>query len=168
MSKGLQVLDKIHRKIEIFGVYVAAVLVLITMVLTTLEVILRKFFSTGIVGLFEWSSLMMVGIALLGVSYVQQLKQHISVDFISGRVSPSFLYFLDLFVYCLGFVLTAIFCWRGFLNFFDSVARNEYTIGMINFPLWPGKLLAAVAMFIVAVRFLLDIVMHLVKPADYK
>ena len=68
MRRWMLYIEQVHRKSEIVAVYLAGVFVVAIMVMTSLEVFLRKFANTGIPGTFEITSQLMVGIALLGIS----------------------------------------------------------------------------------------------------
>jgi len=166
MNRWLLAIDKVHQKSEIFVVYLSGLFVLLIMVLTSLEVCLRKFANTSIPGVLEITAQLMVGIGLLGVSYVQQKKEHISVDIISNKLPRSFLKISDLFIYLLGLFITGVFCWQGFVAFSNSFMRNEYVLALIKVPVWPGKLIVAVSMLLIVIRFLLDIVHYFIPPVE--
>lgn len=160
--KGLFLrLEKIHQKVEEAVVFLSGVIIIIMFGLISSEVILRTVLKMSIPGIFEMASQMMVAISLLGISYVQQKKEHITVDLISERAPVLFNNITNLLVVILGLLITSVYCWQGWISFYHSWQSHEYTLGIVHFPLWPGKLVVAISMLIIAIRFFLDIITQL-------
>ncbi|MEK3935473.1 TRAP transporter small permease [Sporosarcina sp. FSL W7-1349] len=158
--------DKLHRKTEKLSVYLAGFLIMIMMALITMEVILRKLANYSIPGVFEISSQLMVGVCLLGISYVQNEKEHIAIDFVAKKFPPFIQKITNILIFLLGFFITLVFAWQGINSFVDSFKIGEHTIGILPVPIWPGRFLVAFSMVLIAFRFLLDIVNQFRKAKD--
>ncbi|MEK4700828.1 TRAP transporter small permease [Solibacillus sp. FSL R7-0668] len=148
----------IQKKIEVLLVYLAGTLLIMLMLVVSVESILRKFANYSIPGIFEISSQLMVGVTILGISYVQGEKEHIAVD-IMNKVFPSFILKLtDLLSYSIGFVIASVFSYQGLLKFLESFQNGETAMGIVSIPFWPGRLAIFLAMFLLAIRFAIDII----------
>ena len=82
---------KTQKVIQRLNFYVAVVgmsFIIPLMLLTTFDVIGRKFFSKTIPGNFEISEYILATFILLGAAYTQQVKGHVGVDFLTSRLSP--------------------------------------------------------------------------------
>lgn len=156
-------IDKYHQKTEFAVVFLAGMLIIVMMTLITIEVVTRKLFNQSIAGVFEISSQLMVGVSLLGLSYVQQKKEHISIDLITSKLSPLLLKISDLSVFLLGFFITIVFTIEGWYMFIESIQSGEKSIGILPVPFWPGRLIVVLSMLFIAIRYLLDIFQTLLK-----
>lgn len=151
-------IDIIQQKLEAMSALFAGFLIIIMMSLISLETILRKTINVSIPGVFEISAQLMVGVSLLGIAHVQQQKEHISVDLLMERMPKVVVRISNLFVYFLGFFITAIFTWQGILTFMNAYKIGEHTIGILLVPFWPGRLIVVISMLLISIRFLLDLV----------
>ena len=82
---------KIKALIQRINFYVCIVgmcLLIPLMLLTTGDVMGRKFLAKTIPGAFELSEYLLAVFILLGAAYTQQVKGHVGVDFITARLSP--------------------------------------------------------------------------------
>lgn len=147
-----------QKKVEVLLVYLAGVLLIILMLLVTTEVIMRKFLNYSIPGVFEISSQLMVGVTVLGVSYVQFEKEHIKVDIFGKRLPKWTIILTDILTSILGAVLTGIFGYQGLLKFIESFKLGETAMGIISVPFWPGRLAILLAMFLLCIRFIIELI----------
>lgn len=158
MKSFLSNVEKFHRKIEGAVVFLSGLIVIFMLTIICSEVILRALFRISVPGVFEMSSQMMVAISLLGISYVQQKREHITIDLISDKVPALFNKISNIIIYVIGILITIVYSWQGWISFYNSWQTQEYTLGIVQFPLWPGKLAVALSMTIIAVRYLLDLI----------
>lgn len=160
MNSVLNKVKKIQRSTENFAIYLCGLSLVLLMLMTSLEVALRQLVSYSIPGVFEMSTQLMVGASLLGISYVQRKKEHISIDVLTKQMPVLMNNIINLIVYVLGFFITLLFAWQGWHSLVDSFLIGEHTSGIVHVPIWPARLVVVLSMVLIATRFLLDIVMQ--------
>jgi TRAP-type C4-dicarboxylate transport system permease small subunit len=128
-------------------------LILPLMVLTTGDVLGRKFLSKTIPGSFEISEYILATFILLGAAYTQQVKGHVGVDFITSRVSPRLRTICQIITTLLSLFIIAIMIWQGFLE-----GMRERTVSdMLRIPQYPFRLLVALGGFLLWLELLIDL-----------
>jgi TRAP-type C4-dicarboxylate transport system permease small subunit len=129
------------------------------MLLTTGDVIGRKFFSKTIPGTFEISEYILAVFILLGAAYTQQVKGHVGVDFITSRLSPRMRTVCEIITTILSMFIIAIVIWQGFLE----GIRERTVSDMLRIPQYPFRLLVAVGGFLLWLELLIDLVTSIGK-----
>ena len=160
--------DKVHSKVEYYSIMLAGLLIIMMMSLITLEVLLRRFMNYSIPGIFEISGQLMVGVSLLGIAHVQKEKEHISVDLFENLMPRLMVKISNIFIFLLGAIITGVFAWQGFLEFWNSFQRGEHTIGILLVPIWPGRLIVAFSMFLLCIRFIFDLIYEILGTPSEK
>lgn len=129
------------------------------MLLTTGDVIGRKFFSKTIPGSFELSEYILAVFILLGAAYTQQVKGHVGVDFITSKLSPRMRTVCEIITTILSMFIIAIVIWQGFLE----GIRERTVSDMLRIPQYPFRLLVAIGGFLLWLELLIDLVSSIGK-----
>ena len=143
--------EVIHR----LNFYVAVVgmsFIIPLMLLTTFDVIGRKFFKP-IPGSFEISEYILATFILLGAAYTQQVKGHVGVDFITYRLSPRVRIVCEIITTILSLFIIAIVIWYGWLE----GIRERTVSDMLRIPQYPFRILVAVGGFLLWLEHLIDL-----------
>ncbi|MDO8461618.1 MAG: TRAP transporter small permease [Deltaproteobacteria bacterium] len=137
--------------------FILSTALLAMVLLAFLQVILRNFFSFGIV----WSDLlvrhMVLWVGFLGASLATREKNHIRVDlfsrFIPARWERPFQALLDLFASIVSFLL--------FLAALDFVLQEKESgnILFLNVPSWMVQSILPIAFFLISFRFLVNLIL---------
>ena len=90
-------------------------LVLPLMFLTVVDVISRDSFNKPIPGVFELSEYMLCVIILLGAAYTQQVKGHVSVDFLTSRFPLKARRTIEVLTTLLSLFIVTLVVWQGFV-----------------------------------------------------
>ncbi len=120
---------------------VADYLVLIAVLVSAGNALLRYTLNISSNGLLEIQWYMFAGMVLLGASYTLRMNEHVRVDLFYSMVQPRTRLFIDIFGFAVLFLpvigylfsLTFPFFWRSFVS--GEVSMNAG--GLI---LWPAKL----------------------------
>ena len=147
-------------KIERVALYISALFILVMMVLTTIDTFLRDVLDRPISGVYELSSMMMVGVLYLGLSYVQSKRNHIRMDLLSSKLSPNNQLVLQLLADVIFLVLAVIITWQMGQKFLDAWTSGDFYYGVIRFPLWPAKLSICLGTSLVSFRLISDIILN--------
>ena len=142
---------------RLLGTISAGIIVLL-MALTVIDVFLRYVFNNPIQGSYQVAQFLMVGIVFLGIAYVQSIKGHVKVAFLTSRIPPRGRDALNIFAYSIGLVIYAVVTWRGALFAWDSWQVHDYTMGLVHYPLWPAKSMIPLGSGMLCIRLILDIV----------
>jgi TRAP-type C4-dicarboxylate transport system permease small subunit len=131
------------------------------MLLTVGDVMGRSFFNKPIPGTFELSEYMLAVIVLLGAAYTQQVRGHVGVDFLTGRLPPRARAALRAVTSCAGLLIIAILVWQGYAEGIHEKAVSD----QLRVPQWPFKLLVAVGGLLLWLELLLDFLASVLKIA---
>jgi C4-dicarboxylate transporter DctM subunit len=149
---------KVLAKIEKAGIYISAALIFIMMVLTVVDTFLRDAFDRPIAGVYELSSMMIVGVLYLGMSYVQSQRRHITMDLLSTKLGTANKLFLQSLADVIFFAITALIAWKMGVETWIAVDTGDFLYGIIRFPTWPGRLAITLGTAALSLRLIADIV----------
>ena len=142
------------RRLNLYVSILGMSLLIPLMLLTTGDVVGRKFFSKTIPGTFEISEYILATFILLGAAYTQQVKGHVGVDFITSRLSPRVRTVCEIITTLLSLFIIAIVIWQGFLE-----GIGERTVSdMLRIPQYPFRLLVAIGGFLLWLELLIDLI----------
>ena len=113
--------------------------------------------------IFQLTEFMMVGVVYLGISYVQSMKEHIKIEMATSWLPQWSQDFLDIFGYMIGLLLFAIMMWQSGRLAWEAWVTQDYTMGIIHFPLWPAKSIIPIGCGLLCIRLLLDIFLDIQK-----
>jgi len=154
----MRVKEVIHR--TNFYVCVGGMCLLIPlMLLTTADVVGRKFLSKTIPGTFELSEYILAVFILLGAAYTQQVKGHVGVDFITSRLPPRVRTVCQIVTTVLSLFIIAILIWHGWLE----GIRERTVSDMLRVPQYPFRVLVAIGGFLLWLELLIDLVSSIGK-----
>ncbi len=147
------------RRLNLYVSILGMSLLIPLMLLTTGDVIGRKFFSKTIPGSFELSEYILATFILLGAAYTQQVKGHVGVDFITSRLSPRLRTVCEIITTILSMFIIGIVIWQGFLE----GIRERTVSDMLRIPQYPFRLLVAVGGFLLWLELLIDLISSIGK-----
>ena len=127
------------KNIERVFCYVAAGLVFVMIFPTTVDVVLRYVFNAPLPEMFQLTEFMMVGVVYLGIAYVQQLKDHIKIEIATQWMPRKGQDILDLFGNLVGLFIFGLITWQTGRQAWEAWDTQDYTMGIVQFPLWPAK-----------------------------
>jgi TRAP-type C4-dicarboxylate transport system permease small subunit len=134
-------------------------LLLPMMLLTTADVFGRAIWARPIPGTVELSSYMLAVFVLLGIAYTHQVKGHVRVSILVGRIPERAKALLDAITTLMSLGIIAILAWQGWV-----VAVEERTVSdMLRIPQWPFRMLVSLAGLSLAVELVIDLSSNLGK-----
>ncbi|MFO7801445.1 MAG: TRAP transporter small permease [Desulfovermiculus sp.] len=129
------------------------------MLLTTVDVIGRKFFSQPIPGAVEISSYMLVVFILTGLAYTQQVKGNVQVEFFVNKLPLRPRYMVNALTSLLSIFVIGLITWQGSIE-----ALHDTTVSdMHRIPRWPFKALVPLAGFLLCLELGIDFVENLAR-----
>ncbi|NWG03721.1 MAG: TRAP transporter small permease [Syntrophaceae bacterium] len=146
-------LKKLIQRVNFYVCGVGMCLLVPLMLLTTSDVVGRKFFSKTIPGSFELSEYILAIFILLGAAYTQQVKGHVGVDFITSRLSPRVRAVCQIITIFLSLFIITILIWQGWIE----GIRERTVSDMLRIPQYPFRLLVAIGGFLLWLELLIDL-----------
>jgi TRAP-type C4-dicarboxylate transport system permease small subunit len=143
--------------------YVAAGLVFVMIFPTTVDVVLRYVFNAPLPEMFQLTEFMMVGVVYLGIAYVQQLKDHIKIEIATQWMPRKGQDILDLFGNLVGLFIFGLITWQTGRQAWEAWDTQDYTMGIVQFPLWPAKSLLPVGIGLFCLRLFLDLLIGICR-----
>lgn len=149
----LQRVQNINERISTIAAIVAAVMILVIMLLTVVDVSLRKF-GSGIEGYIELNGLMMVVIAFFSFGYCWYRDGHIRIDLFLDRISHRAQLAIRAFGALSGLVFFGAMVWKGIGFAFDAYRKSEVSSDLL-IPLFPVKFLLVIGASIFCFQLLI-------------
>jgi TRAP-type C4-dicarboxylate transport system permease small subunit len=146
--------QKVIHRLNFYVCVVGMSLIIPLMLLTTGDIIGRKFLSKTIPGSFELSEYILATFILLGAAYTQQVKGHVGVDFVTSRLSPHVRIVCEIITTLISLFIIAIVIWQGWLE----GIRERTVSDMLRIPQYPFRLLVAIGGFLLWLELLIDLV----------
>ncbi len=137
---------------------IGTVIILCMMLLTTADVVLRGIFRSPITGAFEATGLMMLMVVILGLSYTQFKKGHVSVELLASRLTGRVQAVNDVFVYlvCLG--IYVLISWQAIVGGRRQQIAGVIVSEVVKIPIYPFYYVLALGSVILCLVFVLDII----------
>jgi len=132
--------------------------VLIMMIMTTADVILRYAFNSPIQGNYELQPLLLIGVVYLAAASIQAKRNHIALDLIIAHLSKGNQMSLRLFSDLIFLTFAGLICWQFILATRTAWIDQDYFWGLVKFPLWPPYLIITLGTGLLGIRLVEGIV----------
>ena len=139
-------------QISIFGI----------MILTVIDVILRHTVKTAIVGVTEYSQMLMA-IILLATAYAGMSDNHIKVDILMNHMPEKVQKVTSCFTSLLAAVISGLIGSRAYVEALRAFEDHQtyLTLGLVKWPFYLLYALAFTALFITAIALIFQTIMNL-------
>jgi TRAP-type C4-dicarboxylate transport system permease small subunit len=141
--------------------------ILVLMILTTADVVLRYILGIPLKGAYEISEIMMLSSVFLGMAYTQLFHEHINADFLVSRLSKHTNLVLETVLLLPALLIFGLLAWQGAIFFVDSLRTGEYRWGLLRIPLWPARLMVPLGASFLCLRFIGEIVINFRKLLNW-
>jgi len=147
-------------RVEDWLVLFSAVMILVLMMLTVVDVSGRYLFRHPLQGSVEISELLLLVIIVLAIAGTQRVGGHVGMDILLDKLKrmrrPLYpaLQTFALFVSEAVFVIVLFYCFRAFLA---SVAMNETSAGPLYVIVWPAKGILCLGLLFMCVRLAIQL-----------
>jgi TRAP-type C4-dicarboxylate transport system permease small subunit len=123
----------------------AGLFLLVLVLLTVADVVSRNLQDQSILGTVDISTILLVGVAFLGLASAEIDGRHVSVGLIEVRLSLRTRMVLSAVRGVLLVVLGILLTWGLAEVLFSSIDRGETTNDILRLPTWPAKLVLLVS-----------------------
>ncbi len=113
--------------------------------------------SQPIPATFEFMATMMVVTVFLATALGQARRNHIRVEVLVNLLPPAGQRMMDVLRHLLSAGMWGLIAWYGWKSGMHSVAVGEYAPGLINFPVWPARLVLGFGATLMTVQCVFDL-----------
>ncbi|MBI2491074.1 MAG: TRAP transporter small permease [Candidatus Rokubacteria bacterium] len=140
---------------------IAAAIVAAMMSITVLDVFLRSWFNTPLMGAFELMEFMMGGVVFLGLAYVQRARGHLAIELLTARFPRAARQAVQILGSLVALVLFLAIAWESSRLAYRAWEIQDYTMGAASLPMWPARSAVAVGSIVFCIRLVVDAVCDL-------
>lgn len=134
--------------------YVSALFIAALAVLIVTNVTMRTAGQGAISVLVQLSETLMVGVVFLALAVAERDNTHVRMELVTARL-PMRAASVARTVAMLGSAgITGIFAYYTSIAFWESLSVRERRFGIVDFPVWPARLLIAVGFTLIAIEYL--------------
>lgn len=150
-------IDEWVGKLSALLAMLAAVATLVMMVTMIADVVNRLMGNGSLKGAYELSAMLLVVIVFLGFAYSERTETNVRVTLGTSRMPYPVARVFRLVGGFVSVVVVAIFTRATWDQALVSIDRGEFTQGIIDFPVWPTKLVIAIGFTLLTVECVLGV-----------
>ncbi len=122
------------------------------------DVLGRYLFNHPIMGVLEFNELLIVAVVFLPLARIQAKRANVRVGVLVSRLPARLKPASDLYAWLIGFAFYAWMAKATTIAAIRSIKLGEFSMGLVEFPLWPGKVAMALGVSLLCVQLAVDIV----------
>lgn len=149
-----KVITRIDRGLAGAENFIIIVLLSIMVILAFTQVILRNFFSTGILWADIFLRHLVLWVGFIGASLATREGKHINIDILTRLISKARLPYIRLIIDVVSAIVCFILARAGLVFLLDEIKYE--TILFLNVPAWIFQLIIPVGFALIAFRFILQ------------
>lgn len=165
-QKVIHKVDHAWSKWEMVLVYIGGAAILVAMVLTTADVLMRNLINKSILGAPELVSLLLMPIFVCALPYIQRLHGHVILEFATEKAPEKVKEVLNMLGMAVGTFLFCSIAAKTVSAAIDSFTRLDKTMGAVSYYIWPAKFVLAIVVVCMIVRLVLDILLTIGKLGE--
>lgn len=136
-------------------------LIVCLMFLVTSNVFSRYFTGKELLGAYELSTLLLVGIIFFSISYTQNVKKHVTVEVLISRLKNNTLAAFEIFALLISLFVVSLLFYRSLLETITAVNINMISAGIIRWPVWPFKIIVSFGFLLFCIRLVIQLVQRI-------
>lgn len=135
----------------------SAVVVCVMMLLVVTQIMARAL-RTALPGIVESLELLVVAVVFLGLAYTQSVNGHIRIDVISNQLPVKWRKALEGLLLALALGTFGIMTYVSGGAAYEAWVLGDYREGLIEYPLWPSKVLIPIGVGLLSLRLLAQLI----------
>lgn len=160
LNKIIHALTRAVNPIVRIITYVAAGVLVLMMLITAADVLLRYIFNRPISGTWELTSYMMAVVVGFGLSYCALVKGLISVEVLTSRFSPRAQAVLNCITYFFSFLFFSLVTWQSIL-YIKLIFESNLVSAVLVIPTFPFVAALALGSLVFTLVLLKDFLEYL-------
>jgi TRAP-type C4-dicarboxylate transport system permease small subunit len=143
---------------------IAGVGTAILMLTVVPDLFARSFFGEAVYGMAETGIFLLVLIVYLALGAAQVRKEHFHVGVLDTLISREAQRWVWVLRFAASALVSGLFAWYATRGAIDSTLSLEQSYAVIEYPIWPAKIVVAAGLALLTVQFLMDMVDALRTP----
>jgi TRAP-type C4-dicarboxylate transport system permease small subunit len=148
-----------------FMSHVSSVILFLMMVLTILDVVLRKLASESILGTVELTEFMLVILVFFALAQTEVLGGHVKVDLVMSRFSRRVQSMMDMATQFVCFILSLLITWSS-LVYSEKMRLSEEVTQDLLIPIYPFIYFVALGCLVLSLTLLVKFIMATAKVME--
>lgn len=157
---------RLLRRISYLCAEVSGWLVIPMMLSIFLDAVLRGLFNIALIGIVESNSLLLVTLIYLGIAGAQARGANFRLTLVIDRVRPIWRDLFNLLSWLLMLAVLALLWWFALQSALFSYARGESSYGLVNFPIWPSRIVVTFGLGLLWLQLLADGLLAIIQRRD--
>lgn len=145
-------------KVEDWLTLTSAGVVAFMMVITTIDVIMRRGFHAHLKGSYEFVMLAFVFVIFFGLAYSQRQDKHIIIPILYERLSQRARHIVEGAVLVICLVLFVTITWVSAQSAWFNFQAGDTILGAIPVLTWPSRVVIPIGSGLLSLRFLVQLV----------
>ncbi len=159
------IINKVVDWIEKIALGLSGFAMMMIMLLTSLDVVLRKTVHVSLPALYEFTEeYLMVTAVFLTLSHVYKTGGNVKVTFLSGRIPPAIMGPINQALRVSYLVLFGLMVTHGFTMAAQAWKFKEFSSSVVGYPMAPALFMVPLGAFLVCIRIIQSII---VPKNDY-
>lgn len=150
------------KPISRFMSHVASVILFLMMVLTILDVVLRKLWSKSILGTVEVTEFLLVFVIFFTLALTEIMNGHVKVDLVLSRFSKRVQGIADMITQLICFILTVLITWST-LIYSEKMRLSEEVTQDLLIPVFPVIYVVAFGCAVLSLTLLIKFIEAYIK-----
>lgn len=146
----------------------SAISLIIMMIVICLDVFGRLFFNRPIYGALGLTRTLLVILIFSAIGYAQVEKTHIKVEILLKKMDFLTRKIVVICGLCFSFIVMSLMTYGTALNASQSLVIKETMAGIINFPVWPARIIISFGCLLLTLQYPADIYDNLLQIQDLK
>jgi TRAP-type transport system small permease protein len=136
-------IEHVLLKVNLVTLWISGFAIFGMVMLGALDVISMALFRQPIYSTVEMTETLMVVVVYLALGTVHAKKGHIATDLIYVRFPEAIKKAADIFILLMMTVMFSLLTWSSWFSFSRSFRVKEYSVGLLNFPIYPTRFFLA-------------------------
>jgi TRAP-type C4-dicarboxylate transport system permease small subunit len=145
---------------------VGGIVVFALMVLTVIDVVMRKLAGQGVPGVIEYSEVLLVVGVFFAIAAAQVRGFHVATTGFVSALPRTARRIVELVGAALGVLVIATMAYVAVITAWTSFETGEYRMGIAHVLVWPARAAVAVGFILYLVEFIHGAVLHFQRPED--
>ena len=151
--------DRLTGAFAVLGAACACVLT----IAVSLDVGSRQVLGGSLPGMIELSESLFVAMVFLGLAQAERTGEHVRVTLLTGRLAPRAAAGLRSVTLVIALAVVGWMTWATGLRAVDSVARMEYRLGLLSWPIWPVRVVIPICLTLFGLQLALSLADNLAR-----
>jgi len=133
--------------------FMAAVLIIFTMLSVGAEVVMRYFLRRPMIWVMEITEISLLFVTFLGTAWLLKREGHVKVDIVTGHLNPRAQDLLGIISSIIGIIVCLVLVWYGIHVSYDYIQGGLYEPTLLELPKGPLLTIIPIGSFLLLIQF---------------